>query len=328
MILRRVGLLAVLTLAILTAPRAADAQRPAVDVSRVGVIHHGGTFEAVIDGLRDGLKELGFEEGKHFVLDIRDTKGDLKAAEEAARSLERGKVNLIYAVTTSVAQAVKRATAQIPIVFYAGADPVAAGMVESLAKPGGRLTGVHGLVTELTGKRLEILKEILPKLRRVVTFYNPRNRVPQEAAKLGREAARQLGVQFIERHVTSVEELRLGLQALKAGEVDAYFLTSDGMVLSQAQLVIDTARAKRLPTMFNEDGLVAKGALASYGHSFREIGRMSAKHVQRILVGTNPRDLPVEVFHKVQFALNLRTAREIGISIPPAILVRADKVIQ
>ena len=329
--LRRAGLLALtlaLTLALLMAPCAADAQRPAVGVYRVGVIYHGGAFSAVIEGLREGLKELGLEEGKQFVLEIRDVKGDLKAAEEAARSFERGKIRLIYAVTTSATLAVKRATTQTPIVFYAGADPVAAGLVESLAKPGGRLTGVHSLTRELTGKRLEILKEILPKLRRVVTFYDPRNRIAQEGAKLGREAAQLLGVQLIERHVASVEELRLGLGALKPGEVDAYFFTPDGLVASQAQLVIDTAKAKRLPMMFAEEGTVAQGALASYGLSFREAGHMSAKHVQRILTGTSPKDLPVEVFHKIQFALNLRTARELGISIPPAIVIRADKVIQ
>lgn len=327
MTLRSLALLATLTLVILTASRAADAQQPA-DVYRVGVIHLGGPFSTVVDGLRDGLKELGLEEGKQFVLDVRDMKGDLEAVEEAARRFEREKVNLIYAVATSVALTVKRATAHTPIVFSSAPDPVAAGLVESLAKPGGRFTGVHTLVTDLTGKRLEILKEILPKLRRVVTFYNPRNQIAQDAAKLGREAARQLGVQFIERHVTSVEELRLALQALKPGEVDAYFFTSDAMVASQAQLIIDTAKAKKLPTMFPEEGIVAKGALASYGQNFREQGHKSAKHVQRILAGTNPKDLPVEVFHKVQFALNLRTAREIGISIPPAILIRADKVIQ
>jgi putative ABC transport system substrate-binding protein len=327
MIFRRVAFLAALTLVILMAPYAADAQRPAA-VYRVGVIHPGGPFQRVVEGTQDGLKELGLEEGKQFVLDIRDTKGDLKAVEQAAKSLERGKVNLIYAMTTSVALAVKRATSQTPIVFYAGTDPVAAGLVASLAKPGGRLTGVHTLVTDLTGKRLEILKEILPKLRRAVTLYNPRNQIAQDAAKLGREAARQLGVQLIERHVTSVEELRLGLQALKPGEVDAYFFTSDLMVASQAQLIIDTAKTKKLPTMFQEESFVVKGALASYGLSFREAGRMSARYVQRILAGTNPRDLPVENFHKIQFVLNLRTARELGVSIPPAIVVRADKVIQ
>jgi putative ABC transport system substrate-binding protein len=175
-------------------------------VYRVGVILHGGPLYQVVDGLRIGLKELGLVEGKHLVFEIRDTKGDLKAVDQVARNLEREKVNLIYTINTSVTIAARRATADIPIVFYAGADPVALGLVDSLAKPGGRLTGVHSLVTDTTAKRLEILKEILPKLRRVVTFYDPGNSVARDGARLGREAAQQLGVQFIERHVNSVEE--------------------------------------------------------------------------------------------------------------------------
>ena len=323
---RLVGLV-VLALGPLIGPYAAGGQTPG-DVHRVGIIHLSGYHGVVVDGLRQGLRELGLEEGKHFVLDIRDTQGDLKAVEGAARALERENVDLIYTATTSVTIAAKRATARVPIVFYVGADPVAAGLVESFAKPGGRLTGVHGLSTDLTGKRLEILKEMMPRLGRVVTFYNPGNVVAREAARRGREAARQLGVQFVERHVGSIEELRLGLQGLKPREGDAYFHTADAMVASQADLIIDAARGKRLPTMFHEYSLAAKGALASYGQSLHELGHLSAKHVQRVLAGTRPKDLPVENYDRIELALNLRTAREIGLTIPPSVRTRADKVIE
>src|SRR5262249_30231694 len=161
----------------------------------------------------------------------------------------------IYTVSTPVTLAAKRGTAHIPIVFYVGADPVAAGLVESFAKPGGRLTGVLGRTGELTAKRLELLKEMMPRLRRVVTFYNPGNAVSREKARRGREAAGQLGVQFVERPVGSIEELRLGLQGFKPREGDAYFHTSDSMVFSQADLIIDAARVKRLPTMFSASNL-------------------------------------------------------------------------
>ncbi|MBI4240473.1 MAG: ABC transporter substrate-binding protein [Candidatus Rokubacteria bacterium] len=304
----------------------AEAQQ--AKVYRVGVILQGGPYYAAIDGLREGLRELGSEEGKAFILDIRDAKGDLKAVEEAARGLAGDKVHLIYALAGSVTNAAKRATADIPIVFSVGSDPVTLGLVESIPRPGGRLTGVHFQLTDLTGKRLEILKEIVPRVSRVVTFYDPSNRGAKEAAMLGREAARQLGIQFVERHVASVDELQLGLRALKAGEVDAYFFTSDAMVASQAQLIIDTAKAKKLPTMFHEQSLVERGGLASYGLSFREIGRMSAKYVHRILAGVQPRDLPVERVHKLELALNLRTARELGLAVPQEMLMRADKLIQ
>jgi putative ABC transport system substrate-binding protein len=248
--------------------------------------------------------------------------------DEAAKDFEREKVNLIYAVATSVTIAVKKATSSIPIVFYAGSDPVAIGLVESFAKPGGRLTGVHNLTTDLTAKRLEILKEILPKTRRVLTYYNPSNRSAAEAAKLAREASGQLGLAFVERHVVSVEELQAALSALRSGEVDAYFFVSDGMVISQAQLIIDAAKAKRLPTMFHEGSLVAKGGLASYGISYHRAGRSSAKYVQRILAGTNPKELPVETVDKLDLVINLQTAKQIGLTISPSVLARADKVIK
>ena len=194
--------------------------------------------------------------------------------------------------------------------------------------PEGRLTGVHFLVSDLTSKRLEILKEILPKLRGVVTVYDPASQVAKESAQLAREEAKRLGLKFIERHVKSVEELRQALQALKAGEADAFFYTPDPMVVGQAQLIIDTAKAKKLPTMFHEQSLVAKGGLASYGQSYYEIGRLSAKYVQKVLSGTPPRDLRIETFDDVELVINLKTAKELGLTIPPNVLARANKVIK
>ena len=297
-------------------------------VYRIGAIHQGGPYKAVVDGLSDGLKQSGLEEGKHFVLEIRDAKGDLKAVEEAARNFEREKINLIYAVTTSVVTVVKNVTSQVPIVFAVGSDPVVSGLVQSFGKPGGRLTGVQYSTTDLTGKRLEILKEMLPKLSRVVTFYNPNNRSAVEAAALARQAGKQFGVQVVERYATSVEELRRRVGALKAKEADAYFYTSDAMVTSQAQLLIDMATSKKLPTMFSEENLVAMGGLASYGQNFHETGRLSARYVQKIMTGAQPGDLRVEVVDKFELIINLKTAKEIGLTVPPNVLVRAQKVIR
>ena len=298
-------------------------------VYRVGVITAGGQWNETIDGLKVGLRELGLEEGKQFILASRDTKGDVKAAEEAARSLEQEKVNLIFTTQTSITIAAKRATVAIPIVFCAGTDPVVLGLVESFAKPGGRLTGFYYRGTDLTAKRLEILKEILPKLRRVVTFYDPRNSVAIESAKLAREeAARLRGVELIERHVASVEELQAGVRALRAGEVDAYFELSDPMVIIQDQLIIDAAGVKKLPTMFQNQSSVIKGGLASYSVSLHEVGRLSAKYVQRVLAGVNPKDLPVQGLDKIALVLNLKTAKQIGLTIPQWTLMKADKVIR
>ena len=311
---------------VLASVHVVQAQQP--KVYRVGVIHEGGPFNAAVDGLKDGLRELGFSEGAQYILEIRNVKGDPKAVGEAARSLEHEKVKLIYTLGTSVTAVVKRATTEVPIVFAAGSNPVGAGLVESFARPGGRITGVHYSSSELTAKRLEILKAILPELRRVVTFYNPRNEFALQGAKAAREAGRQLNIEIVERQVASVEELGPSMKALKAQDAEAYFYVVDAMVLSQAQFIIDTARAKKLPTMFGDYGLVKQGALVAYGVSYYEVGRLSAKYVHRILTGTSPQDLPVESFSRVGLAVNARTARELGVTIPQSLLLRADEVIQ
>jgi putative ABC transport system substrate-binding protein len=162
----------------------------------------------------------------------------------------------------------------------------------------------------------------------VVTFYDSHEVISTENARLSREVARRMGVQLVERHMDSVEELRAALRGLTSGGVQAYFHTPGGMATSQAVLIIDAARAKRLPTMFHDTSLVAHGGLAAYGHNYYEVGRLSAKHVQRILAGVHPSDIPVENYDKIGLALNLRTAREIGVTIPPSVRFRADQVIE
>lgn len=299
-----------------------------IAASRVGVILHGGPQFEVLDGLKAGFKDLGLQEGQHFALDVRDAKGDLSAVEEAARSLERSKVSLIYAVNTSVSTRVHRTTTSIPIVFAVGSDPVRAGLVASFANPGGRLTGVHFYSEDLTAKRLSILKETLPGLRRVVTFYNPGNEVALVSMNLAREAAAQLKIEIVERRVASVEELRLALSTLDTKNTGAFYYVSDGMISSQGQLIVDTARARKLPTMFHEHSLVAHGALASYGVSYHEVGRVSARYVQQILAGASPQNLAVESVSRVGLSLNLKTARELGLTIPQSVRLQADKIIE
>jgi putative ABC transport system substrate-binding protein len=303
--------------------RAASAQAKA---HRVGVILQGGPWYVIIDALRNGLRQLG--EQKQLVLDIHDTRGDLNAVEDAARTLEKEKVDLICTIATSVSLAAKRATDNVPIVFVAGTDPVAVKLVETIPRPGGRLTGVHFLSTELMGKRLELLREMAPNTRRVITFYNPVNRSAIESAREGREAARHLGLEFMERHVASVEELQKAVQAFLVGEADAYVAVSDAMIDSHADLIIAMAKRNRLPTMFYQQDLITKGGLVSYSTDFNEIGRVTARYVQRILSGTKPADLPVERVDRLYFVINLNTAKEIGLAIPESILIRADRVIE
>ena len=308
------------------APISAEAQQ--ARVYRIGIVLHGGPYFADVEGLREGLKGLGLVEGKHYVLDVRDAKGDLALVESTAKTFEEQKVDLIYSITTSVTLAAKRATKSVPIVFYSGTDPVAVGLVQSFRKPGGRLTGVYGRFTELTAKRLELLKEMMPRLRRVAIFYSPDNPAAQISMKLARDAAGRLKVKLVERPVDSVEMLRAGLRALRPGEVDAFIPASDAMIISQEELILDTSRAKKLPTMLSYQGNVSKGALASYGENRFTLGRLAAQYIQRVLLGANPGDLPIEQIDKLHFVVNLKTAKALGLTIPPSLLQRADEVIE
>ncbi len=316
----------ILTLFAFAVPRAVGAQQSRV--YRMGVVFPGGSFSPAIAGLRDGLRELGFEEGKQFVLLVREVSGNPKSVEAVARDLEAEKVDLIYTVGTSTTLAAKRATKSVPIVFFAGGDPTTFGLVESYRKPGGRLTGVHGLFTDLSAKRLELLKEMVPGLRRVVTFYSPDNPAGPQSMKMAREAAHQLGVELVERLVATVDQLRAGLRALRRGDVDALCYVPDVMVNSQADLIIAAARTVKLPTMLGNKEDAFNGALASYGTSYYTFGRLVAKHVQRVLLGADPGSLPVERVDRLYFVINLKTAKILGLRIPPSVLARADEVIE
>jgi ABC-type uncharacterized transport system substrate-binding protein len=310
---------------IVVAPLSAQ---PPARLHRIGVVLLGGPYLGAVDGLRDGLKDLGLEEGKQFVLQIHNEQGDLTAVEAAARKLEADKVDVIYSLSTSVSQAVKRGTRTVPIVFYAGTDPVAFGLVDSFHKPGGRITGIYGRLADLTAKRMELMKEMMPRLRRAVTIYNPSNPAAQQSSRIARDAAQRLKIELVERHARSVDELRSRLRALRPGEFDAFFYVGDAMVTSQVDAVIEAAKAARLPTMFQEHASVEKGALASYGVRYYTMGRLSAKQVYRVLLGTNPADVPVDQLDRLYFVVNLQTARAIGLTIPPSVLARADEVIQ
>jgi putative ABC transport system substrate-binding protein len=212
--------------------------------------------------------------------------------------------------------------------FAAGNDPVAAGLVDSIATPGGRLTGFHFLTVDLTAKRLEILRELLPKLRRVVTFYDPSTPGGLTSLAALREAAGKLDIEVVAQQVTSPEELRDRLRTLTAAEAEAYFLLSDFLVAVHSPSVIDAANALRLPTMATELSAVRRGALAGYGPDWREYGRRPARYVVRILAGALPRNLPVEAIDQPALAINMKTAKAIGLSIPPSLLARADEVIE
>jgi putative tryptophan/tyrosine transport system substrate-binding protein len=305
-----------------TGPFVARSQQ--TTAKRIGVVLQGGLYYAGVEGLREGLNAAGLEDGKQIMLVIRDAKGDAAAA----RELEDDGVELIVAFATTVARATKDATANVPIVFAAGRDPVASGFVDSMPKPGGRLTGVHFLTAELTTKRLGLLREMVPTLRRIFTFHDPANPVARYALEEARSATRLLGIDLVDHEVSSPADIRSRLALLGEAKADAYFFISDSLVNSYGTLILEAANALRMPTMVYELDLVPKGALAGYGLNYREIGRLAAKYVSRVLSGTRPSDLPVETLSQPALAINLRTARALGLTIPPALLARADEVIE
>jgi ABC-type uncharacterized transport system substrate-binding protein len=322
--MRRRALLAVVLGGLLAGPAGHAQAPPAV---QVGVLMQGGPHRAGVEGLREGLKAAGLGPDR-VALIVRDGGGDLQAVEAAARELERGGVRVIVAFSTSVALAAQRATTEVPIVFAAGSDPVAFGLVDSIAKPGGRITGVHAVIADATAKRFELLRELLPGMRRAVTFYNPGNAAAVRALAAAREAARAFAVELVERQVASPEAIRQELAALATARADVFFFVSDSTVIGQDQLIIDAANALRLPTMAYEWDLVVRGALAGYGINYRELGRGAARYVVGIAAGTPPRDLAVEAVSRPALAINLKTATALGIEVPQALLARADEVIE
>jgi putative tryptophan/tyrosine transport system substrate-binding protein len=292
---------------------------------RVGVVLQGGAHFAGLAGLRDALAASPLPE---VSLLVREGKGDLRVIEAAGRELEQAGVNVIVAFAGSVALATQRSTSRVPIVFISGGDPVAFGFVDSVARPGGRITGVQSLFSDVTGKRLSLLHELLPSMRRVISFYSPDNVTGTRAVHAATETARALGLDYVARAAHSPEELQARILRLASEEADAFFFLPDSLVLAYDQVLLDAASALRLPVMSHELDIVARGALAGYGVNYRELGRQAGDFVVRILTGTPPRDLPVQTVTKLAFSINLKTAKALGLTIPPTLLARADEVIE
>jgi putative ABC transport system substrate-binding protein len=300
---------------------AAGAQQP----RRVGVVLQGGAHLAGVAGLREALEAARLPDVSVLV---REGKGDLGLIETAASELEAAGVEVIVAFAVSVALAAQRGTSRVPIVFVTGSDPVDFGLVESIARPGGRITGVESLFSDVTSKRLALLQELLPGVRRVISFYNPHNRTGTKAVQTAGEAARTLGLDYVARACRSPDELQARISALASEEADAYFFVADSLVLAHDQLLLDAASALRLPVMSHELDIVSRGALAGYGVNYRELGRQAGEYVVRILMGASARDLPVQSVTKVTFSINLKAAKALGLMIPPSVLARADEVIE
>jgi putative ABC transport system substrate-binding protein len=323
--MRRREFMTVLGGAAVAWPLAAHAQQPG-KVWRMGFIAHG--HESFYDALFEGLREYGYEEGRNLIVERRYAQGQAERFKEFAAEMVRLNVDIIIVVTTPAALAVKKATTTIPIVHPNAIDPLNTGLIASLAHPGGNLTGGAQLTAEVSAKRLEILKRVVPRLSRVAALWNPANPALVFSWKETQGAARALGVTLQSHEVQGPKDFAAAFAMTADERPDALLVLQDAVTMQQRNEIIDFAIQKRLPSMFQEKGWAVAGGLMSYGENLPSMYRRAAYFVDRIFKGAKAADLPVEQATKFDMVLNLKTAKAIGLTIPDSVLVLADEVIE
>jgi len=280
-----------------------------------------------VAGLRDGLLALGYREDQQFVMGVRFTQGDLAALPVAARELVQFGVDLIVADSDHAAKAAQLATTHIPIVFAGVGDPVGMGLIQSFASPGGNITGVTTLNLELAPKRLELFREIVPGLQRVLFPYDATEAYAAAEVQAYRDAARRLGIVLVEQPVRTLEEAQVALTQIGKDAVNG-ILKPRHSSLNIPGFILEATAQRGIPTMFDHTWYVEQGGLASYGVDGRAVGRQAARLVEKILKGTKPAEIPVEVNSELEFAINLKVAKVLELTIAPEVLFRADRLIR
>jgi putative ABC transport system substrate-binding protein len=325
----RSALTAVLALGLLAAPLTAEAQR-AGKVPVIGVMEGPapGLNQPVREAFRQGLEQHGWVDGRNLVIEYRSADGRTERFPELVAELVRLKVSVILVAGEPMIIAARQATATIPIVMAAVGDPVGRGFVASLARPGGNITGVSNMAVEMTGKWVELLKEAVPKATKVAALRNPANPTHEVFWRQTQEAARALGVQAQSAEAKTVEEIDLAFAAMAKERAGALIVFPDPLFNGSRVKVAALAERYRLPslTMFRESA--DAGALMSYGPSILDNYRRAAGFVDRILKGAKPADMPVEQARQFELVINLKTAKALGLTIPPSLLARADQVIE
>ncbi len=306
-----------------------DAQQPA-KIPRIGYLgtNFPTTNPARIEAFRQGLRELGYVEGKNIVIEWRYAEGKADRLPGLAAELVRLKVDVIVTAGPAPTRPAKEATVTIPIVMAQVNDPVANGFVASLARPGGNITGLSTLAPEISGKQLELLKEIVPKLSRVAVFGTSTNPGNAQQLRETELAARAFGVKLQYLDVLGPKDIETAFQEARKGRAEAVLGLGGPVLNSQRKQIADLAIKSRLPAIFPQSEYVEAGGLITYGVSNTDLFRRAATYVDRILKGTKPADLPVEQPTKFELIINLKAAKQIGLTIPPNVLARADKVIR
>ena len=306
----------------------ADAQQPA-KISRIGWLAGGSPsgVAPLTDAFRQGLRQLGYVEGKNIGIEFRYAEGKFDRLPGLASEIVHLKVDVIVVANDQAIRAAKQATATIPIVMVGPGDPVGLGLIDSLARPGGNLTGLSFISIELAGKRLELLKEAFPKVSRVAILRTPAP-VGEQQVKEAEVAAKALGIQVQSVQVQSPDDFENAFLTITKGRAGALLILRSPLVRTHATRIMDFAEKKRLPTMYDDRLFVEAGGLMSYGTDTLDFYRRAAIYVDKILKGAKPTDLPVEQPMKFELVINLKTAKQIGVTIPPNVLARADKVIR
>jgi|KBSSwiStaDraftv2_1062776.scaffolds.fasta_scaffold119069_2 putative ABC transport system substrate-binding protein len=311
---------------LLAAPLAVQAQQ-AAKTATIGILRSGSPPDVYVEVFRQGLRELGYVENRSIAIDVRYARGDPDQLVALARELAQLKVDVLVASGLPAIVAAKHATSIIPIVVAAiGGDPVADGIVASLARPGGNITGLTIGPPELEGKRLDLLKEAVPGLSRVVALVN------HDSAALKRRAvesaARKLGVTLQTQEVRELREFEGAFAAMHKGRLDALMVLSDSLFTNHRARIVDLAAKSRLPAVYDVRLFPESGGLMSYGPNIADLFRRAATYVDKILKGARPADLPIEQPTKFELVINLKTAKALGLTIPPSLLLRADEVIE
>ena len=307
----------------------AEAQQ-AKKVPRIGYLTVASLSSNVarVEAFRQGLRELGYVEEKNIAIDWRSAEGKFELQGALALELVRLKVDVIVSSGPTMTQAAKEATVTIPIVMAQDSDPVGNGFVASLARPGGNITGLSVLAPELSGKQLELLKEILPKLSRVAVLGNTNEPANAKTLKEIESAAKSFTVQVQPLDVRAPKDIALAFQAATKARADAVLVLASAIVTDHRTEVANLALKSRLPAIYGSSIWVNDGGLMSYGTSLVDLSRRAATYVDKILKGAKPADLPVEQPIKFELIINLKTAKRIGLTIPPNVLARADRVIR
>jgi putative tryptophan/tyrosine transport system substrate-binding protein len=324
--IRRAFALALIALATFLGLFTAEAEPPA---KRIGVLLVGFSPESKeVDGLRQGLREAGYVEGRNLTIDWRFANGDYDKVSGFVTDLVQSQVDVIVVETTLAAQAVKRATSTIPVVMTTVSDPVGSGLVASLGHPGGNITGLSVMLGELSTKRLQLLKEAMPKLTRVAVLWNPTTPWQPKVIEDLKAVAPAMGLELTFVATRNAEEIGAAFSAMARARAEALYILGDAFFLNHRSTLLDLASKARIPATYGVRQYADAGALMSYGPNLSDVFRRAAGYVDKILKGAKPGDLPIEQPTKFELVVNLRTAKTLGLTIPQSILVRADEVIR